>query len=458
VKVILVGAGGTTRELLRRLSTAWEVTVIDPDSDRLESARAIRDVVTVDGDGSSSLVLRRAGLDDADALVAASSDDEVNLEALRVAQDAGVLKIIGVAASPDRAADYRSVGADVVSVHSLAARQLETHLEPRRVASSTFAQGRAEAIEFQVAPDSPVRNKRLRQLHSETFVVAAVLRDGELIVPHGSTRLEQGDRVTVVGAAANFRDIVRTFTSGESRFPLNFGRRIGVTLDSAEEFETQVAEALSFARNSSADSVLVVHRDLAEERDPGTVEEIEELLAKLEAASDGVAIELLPAKGDLDDALVAAAGEMSVGVLVKQAPMSGSLLWRYRVASLLNTYTAADVPVLLSRGRHPYSNILVPARQTVAGEVAARAGIDLARVSGATLRGVAVVPPTFVAGAGAVEDAKQSAAWLAQEAAVQDVSVRRAIRQGNPVRVIEEMCSRCHAAVSLPSGQVSPAS
>lgn len=451
MKVIVVGAGGTARELLRRLSTAWNVTLIDPNPDRLEDAVAIRDVETVDGDGSSSLVLRRAGIEEADALVAASSDDDVNLEALRVAQDAGVLKVVGVAANPDRASDYREVGAEVISVHSLAARQIETHLEPRRVASSTFAQGRAEAIEFQVAPDSPVRNKRLRQLHSETFVVAAVLRDGELIIPQGSTKLEQGDRVTVVGAAANFRDIVRTFTSGESRFPLNFGRRIGVTLDSVEDFETQVAEALSFARNSSADGVLVVHRDLAQERDPGTVEEIEELLAKLDAASDGVEVDLHPASGDLDHALVAAASELSVGVLVKRAPVSGSLLWRYRIASLMNTYTAADVPVLLSRARHPYSNILVPARQTVAGEVAARAAIDLARISGATLRGVAVVPPSFVAGAGAVEDAKHSAAWLAQEAAVQDVSVRRNIRQGNPVRVIEELSQSASLVVlSLP--------
>lgn len=451
MKVIVVGAGGTARELLRRLSTTWEPTVIDPNQSRLEDAVAIRDVTVIDGDGSSALVLRRAGIAEADAIVAASSDDEVNLEALRIARDAGVVKLVAVAASPDRVPAYRAVGAEVVSVHSLAARQVETYLEPRRVASSTFAQGLAEAIEFQVASDSPVRGKRLRQLHSETFVVAAVLRNGELIIPHGATKLEKGDRVTVVGAASNFREIVRTFTSGESRFPLNFGRRIGVTLDSAEDFESQVAEAVSLARNSAADGVLVVHRDLEAERDPGIAEEIAELLAKLEMGTDGVEVDTLGTTGDLDEALVEAAGEWSVGVLVTRAPTSGSLLWRLRIARLLDTYTAADVPVLISRGRHPYSNILVPARQTVAGELAARAAIDLSRISGATLRGIAVVPPSFVAGAGAIDDAKQSAAWLAQEAAVQGVSVRRNIRQGNPVRVIEELAQSASLVVlSLP--------
>lgn len=148
MKIIVVGAGGTASELLRRLSTAWELTMIDPNPDRLEDAAAIRDVEIVAGDGSSSLVLRRAGIDEADALVAASSDDDVNLEALRIAQDAGVIRVVGVAASPERAPDYRAIGAEVISVHSLAAWQIETYLEPRRVASSTFAQGRAEAIEF----------------------------------------------------------------------------------------------------------------------------------------------------------------------------------------------------------------------------------------------------------------------------------------------------------------------
>ena len=457
MKAIIVGAGGTATELLRRLGATWNLTIIDPNPDRLEAAAEIRDVVTIEGDGSSALVLRRAGIDEADAFIAASSDDEVNIESLRIAQAAGVVRIVGVAAQPDRAAAYRDAGADVVSVHSLAARQLETFLEPRRVASTTFAQGRAEAIEFQIAPDAPVRGKRLRQLHSETFVLAALLRDGELIIPHGSTKLEAGDRVTVVGAATNFREIVRTFTSGESRFPLNFGRRVGVVLDSAEDFESQVAEALSLVRNSSADGALVVHRDLVAERDPGTVEEIEELLAKLDSATDGVEIDLVPSTGDLDDALVAAAGEWSLGVLVKRAPVNSSVLWRYRVARLLNTYTAADVPVLLSRSRHPYSSILVPARQTVAGEIAARAAIDLARISGAALRGVAVVPPSFVAGPRAVDDAKQSAAWLAQEAAVQDVSVRRNIRQGNPVRVIAELSKSASLVVlSLPNSGFSP--
>ena len=65
MKVIIVGAGGTTRDLLRRLSPSWEVVVVDTDAERLALAAAVREVETFTGDGSSRVVLDRLPLDEA---------------------------------------------------------------------------------------------------------------------------------------------------------------------------------------------------------------------------------------------------------------------------------------------------------------------------------------------------------------------------------------------------------
>lgn len=439
MRAIVVGAGGTTRELLRRLGELWDVTVIDTDSLRFAAAEGIRKFDAIVGDGSSALVLRRAGLEDADALVAASDDDDVNLEAVRLAQEAGLLRVVAVATNPDRLTDYRALDVPVYAPHQLTARHVEVMLEPRRVASTAFAQGKAEAIEFVVAPDSPVRGKRLRSLHSKTWVVAAVLRDNELIIPQGSTRFEAGDRVTVVGAAADYAGIVNTFTSGESRFPLTFGRKVAVVLDSESDLDTTVAEAISLVRNSRAEELMVVHRDLVAERDISRAEAVERLLEELESKGEGVAIDLRPVTGSLTAALVQLAEDESIGTIAVAAPSPGRWLGRIRVTRTINLYGKAQIPVLLCRSRHPYSSILVPARRTVSGESAGRSAIDLAHATGATLVGVSVVPPTFVSGAEAVEDARVSAAWLREEAAVQGVHVRRRVRRGNPVRVIAEL-------------------
>lgn len=457
MRVIVVGSGGTTRELLRRLGELWDVTVVDPDPARLENARGIRDFEGFVGDGSSSLVLRRAGLDTADALVAASNDDDVNLEAVRIAQDAGLLRVIALAEDPERLPDYRALQVNVYAPDQLSARHVEVMLEPRRVTSTAFAQGKAEAVEFVVAPDSPVRGKRLRQLHSNTWVVAAVLRGDELIVPHGSTKFEAGDRVTVVGAAADYAGIVDTFTSGESRFPLDFGRKVAVALDSAEDLDVAVSEAMSLVRNSQAEKLMVVHRNAATERDPGRAQEIGQLLEKLETKSDGVAVDLRAVDGPPAQMLVRLADTESVGVVAVAAPRGGDILGRVRTTRTLNMYGRCGVPLLLCRGRHPYSSILVPARRTVSGEAAGRAAIDVARTSGATLVGISVVPPTFVSGPEDVEDARVAAAWLREEAAVQDVNVRRRVRRGNPVRVMEELSAGTSLLVlTLPELPVFP--
>lgn len=455
MKVIIVGAGGATRELLRRLGELWEVVVVDVDAGRLEELRDVRPVETRVGDGSSAIVLERAGLEEADALVAAAHDDDVNLEAIRLASAAGLLRVIGIAAEPERVADYRAAGADVVSPDERAARFIELHLEPRRVVSTAFAEGKAEAIEFWISPDSTVRDKRLADLHSETWIVAAVLRDGELIVPHGDTELRAGDRVTVVGAASDYATIVRTFTAGESRFPLNFGRKVAVALTTEADVDGPVAEALNLVRNSQAEGLLVVHRDPATVRDPSTGDEIGDLLDKLTARVEGVDVELVPVRGPGKE-LVLRATEESVGLVVVPAPAAGTLIGRFRCARTVNTYGAAGLPLLLSRGTHPYGSIVVPARRTPAGEAAGRAGIDLARSSGATLVGVAAVAPAFV-GEDDLDDARRAAAWLREEAAVQGVTVRRRIRRGNPVRIMEELAAEAGLLVlAMPDLPMNP--
>ena len=438
MRAIVVGAGGTTRELLRRLGKLWDVVVVDTDEAKVRAASGIRDVESVVGDGSSALVLGRAGLDRADAVVAATDDDDVNLETIRIAAEAGVLRIIAVAATPERLSEYRARDdVIVISRDGQTSRLIEVQLEPRRVASSAFAEGKAEAIEFSISPDAAVRDKSLRELHSETWIVAAVLREGRLIVPHGDTRLRAGDRVTIVGAAADYSRIVRTFTAGESRFPLGFGKHVAVSLEAPADLEGKVAEAVGLVRNTHAESLLTVTRDISDERDPDKAEETGELIAKLRVRSEGVDLGFRSAQPPLSAALGNLVREESIGALVLNAPGGGELTGLFRVANTVNEYAAAAKPVLLSRGSSPYSSIVVPARRTRAGETAGRAGIDIARSSGAGLVGVAVVSPAFV-GDDDLGDARRAAAWLREEAAVQGVPVRRRVRRGNPVRVIEE--------------------
>jgi Trk K+ transport system NAD-binding subunit len=432
MKAILVGAGGSARELLGRLSDLWDVVVVDSDQDRLEGAAAVRCIETLCGDGSSRVTLRRAGLKDADAVVAATDDDQVNLEVCRLALRAGLLRVAAVATSSASLPEYRQLQVPAFAPDGLAARFIEQRIEPRPVSSTSFAFGRAEAVELRIARDSPVLGMALRELRRGNWLVASVLRDDRLIVPHGDTVLQVGDEVTVVGPASEFPRIVRTFTAAESRFPLDYGRRVALVLTKRSDLTGPVAETLALTRNSRATSVVVVHRRLESIRDEAQAAEVESLVAEIEGLRGEVEVHMRPVAGAPGRALGSIVEDEGVGVVVLAAPARG-LLSRVRSVRAMRTAARLRRPVLFSRGTFPYQHVVAPARATASGLAAARAAIDLA----ADARGdVTMVPPsTFrsdMRGSG-----RRALSLFREEAALQDVPLRRHTRQGG-TRVIEE--------------------
>jgi len=434
MKAIVVGAGGATRELLRRLGEAWNVTVIESSETRLAEIRGKQGIQTVQGDGTSRLILQRCGLEEADAVVAACDDDEANLEVCRFAQEAGVLRVVAVAASPERLSSYRQMGITAFSPDSLVSRRVELSLEHRRYSSMAFADGRAEAIEFHLGHDAPVLGKALKELHAGHWIIGAILRNEELIIPHGDTVLQAGDRVTVVGLGAHFPEIVRTFTAGEARFPLDFGKQAAVILDSEEDLSGPVAEAAHFVRNSAADSVLLIHRDPATAQNSDMASDIHSLLERASDALEGVEARPCPVKAFGARIFPELCNRESIGALILRPPREGPVMGRLRSHNLVLLARRVNTPILIARGTYPYRSIVVPARQTLSGLAAERAAIDLARYMHADVTGMAIVDPTFIAGSGAPKKARKDIGWLKQEAAMQNVNVRGKIKRGNPVR------------------------
>lgn len=435
MKAVVVGAGASARDLINRLGDAWNIVVVDTDPERLEIIAGTREVDTVLGDGSSALVLREAGIAGAIACVAASGHDDINLEVSRLALEAGVEQIIAVVRIPDRAAAYRDLGVETVVPARLAAQSLEVAMEPRKLKSTTFADGRAEAVEFEISPDSPVEGMALRKIHSPLWVVAAVLRDGELVVPHGDTVLLSGDRVTVVGAATDFSQVVRTFAGGVSRFPLGFGRKVVVPLADAADRSSAVNEAAYFVRNTNAEELLVVHRDIDSIKSQAEADDFEDLLTSTTTEELGVEVRFRTVETSLYEACLSIASQESVGAIVVEMPKRSRLRPYARIPAVLAALAPAEVPILFTRGDAKFTTIISPVTRTPTGDAACRAAIDIARRSGGGLIGVSVASPTFM-GTDDMMERRAATAWLHREAAVHEVESSSEVVRGNPVKVI----------------------
>ncbi len=95
MRIIVVGAGEVGTYVADRLSRQeHDIALIELDSERFMQVDAELDVLTVNGSGTDPATLKRAGIEEADLLVAATNKDEINLFSALLARQAGVNKTI----------------------------------------------------------------------------------------------------------------------------------------------------------------------------------------------------------------------------------------------------------------------------------------------------------------------------------------------------------------------------
>ena len=257
MKVIIIGAHGEARQLINRISTGWSVSVIDMDQEKLRNFNPNRQIEKYQGDGTSTLVLKKAGIENASAIVTLTNDDEVNIEVLKIAKQNDIFRLSSIVNDQNNLQQYKDLDVEVVDPVILIGRRLEHILEPRRVVSQAFAGGRAEAIELEINSDSPARGKKLKDIGSDFFIVGALLRKGNVVIPHGDTELETGDLVTIVLQSGAFANVINLFSGSESRFPLEFGKNVAVYLNNEDELKN-LSEAEYFIRNTKADKLEIL--------------------------------------------------------------------------------------------------------------------------------------------------------------------------------------------------------
>ena len=98
MKIIIIGAGQVGATLAENLVGEMnEITVIDSDHDTLRHLQDRLDLRVVNGVGSHPDVLKKAGAEDADMLIAVTSSDESNMMACQVAYLKRRLKSLGCA-------------------------------------------------------------------------------------------------------------------------------------------------------------------------------------------------------------------------------------------------------------------------------------------------------------------------------------------------------------------------
>ena len=220
MNIIIAGDGKVGSLLTRQLSSeGYDVTVIDCDSQVLQSSVERYDVISVHGNCASMAVLQEAGVKDADLLIAATSADEVNLLCCTTAHALNPkLHTIARIRNPEYTEQiYRMRNvfglSMVINPENQAATEMERLLKyPGFLRRDTFAKGRTEIVELRVDAGSKLCNVSLMDLRSIVkcqVLVCAVLRNGSAIMPKGDFVLKEGDRVFFTALTQNLTTLLK---------------------------------------------------------------------------------------------------------------------------------------------------------------------------------------------------------------------------------------------------------
>lgn len=251
MKIIILGAGQVGSSLAENLvSEDNDITVVDMDEFVLQALQDRLDLQTVVGVASYPEILKRAGAEDADMIIAVTDNDEINMIACQVAYT--------VFHTPTKIARVRAVEyLTYTQLFSQEALPIDVLISPEQLITESihrliehpgalqvldFANGKIQLVAVKAYYGGPLVGHELREIRKHMpgidTRVAAIYRRGQAIMPEGETIIEADDEVFFLADSKHIRAVMselrrldkpykRIIISGGG----NIGKRVANTLE-----------------------------------------------------------------------------------------------------------------------------------------------------------------------------------------------------------------------------------
>ena len=209
MKVVILGAGRRGIRLARHLvEENKDVIIIDEDAEDVNTAMSKVDCLAIKGSGTSLEDLSDAGIDDADVFVALTGSDETNLVSSGIASSEFKVPLTIASIRNLSYTGYSGIGNSLMGITHIVnptqevAQYIYQDVE-RGIYSDIISFENSSLLLYNVyvEKDSPYAEKVVKQLRQElnaNFIIAALSRDGEALVPSGDTVVRPGDTLSLV--------------------------------------------------------------------------------------------------------------------------------------------------------------------------------------------------------------------------------------------------------------------
>lgn len=207
MKIIIAGDGEVGFYLAKLLEQEYkDIVLVDTDREKLERAENALGIATLLGNCTSYKVLKEAGIQNADLFISVTSDESTNITACLIAKKLGAGYTIARINNMEYLIDKQTLNLkelgidDLVSPESLACREIK-HILRSPVMTETIAveEGKLNIMSLHLDQGSTLTGKSIIEttgrLNNKSFMIVAINRSGNTIIPQGSTVFEKHDRV-----------------------------------------------------------------------------------------------------------------------------------------------------------------------------------------------------------------------------------------------------------------------
>jgi trk system potassium uptake protein TrkA len=227
VKNVMVMGGGRIAYYLAKFLEEMEVGVkiIEIDEHRcIELTEMLPDALIIHGDASDESVLHSENLENMSAFISVTGRDEENLIAALLAKQYGVPKVVAKINRINFSAAIKNLGIDnLVSPKITTANYILRYVRGLQNAADNpvktlyrIMEGRVEALEFTADRHTRFLDVPLKRLKvAPGILVAAIVRQNEIIIPYGNDVIKERDNVILIAYDTILSDLNEMVSSEE---------------------------------------------------------------------------------------------------------------------------------------------------------------------------------------------------------------------------------------------------
>jgi trk system potassium uptake protein TrkA len=217
-RIVILGGGNIGLFLARQLMKDHQnvsVKIIEYNKERAEMvADQLDNVVVLHGDALDQGILDEANVQNSEAVIAVTNDDQVNILAALLAKRSGANRAMTLVNKASYEPLMYSLGIDaVVNPRAITVSRILQHIRRGRIrAVHTVRDGKAEIIEAEALETSPLVGQPLRDVKLPAgLMIGMIVRDGEVIVPRGGTVIETHDKVVMFAPRNAVKKVEKLF-------------------------------------------------------------------------------------------------------------------------------------------------------------------------------------------------------------------------------------------------------